>query len=293
MGKLLIVFMSLALGVFSPPVCADEATGADATEGIGDTGTDPRDFAPKFMPYYRYTELENNLEQQEVVLFGLLDFSPNFAMTYEIPLAIERDVSDTILKNDDGTCGPGSGRPGEGLPPISFSGDCDKAGIGDTNLRFMYRTSWDFLGGDWLIQSEMWFPTATDERLGSEQFQLAPGFTYVRDIGAWPAPGAFFALMNFYQFDVFGDDNRDDVSMYKGRWFFMLPLHPSGIYALPEFQPIYDFEENEFSFWVGPEIGKMLAPGRIAYIKPGFSFDPDEENGDRKFTLELGFRYFF
>ncbi len=26
------------------------------------TGTDPRDFSPKFMPYYRYTELENMLQ---------------------------------------------------------------------------------------------------------------------------------------------------------------------------------------------------------------------------------------
>ena len=26
-----------------------------AEEGIGETGTDPRDFAPKFMPYYRFT----------------------------------------------------------------------------------------------------------------------------------------------------------------------------------------------------------------------------------------------
>ena len=26
------------------------------------TGTDPRAFGPKFMPYYRYTELDNELE---------------------------------------------------------------------------------------------------------------------------------------------------------------------------------------------------------------------------------------
>ena len=100
-------------------------------------------------------------------------------------------------------------------------------------------------------------------------------------------------MMNFYQFDTFGDDDRDDVSMYKGRWFFMLPLHPSGIYALPEIQPIYDFEDDEFSLWIGPEIGKLLAPGRIVYFKPGFGIDPDAENGDREWTVEVGFRWFF
>jgi len=40
-------------------------------EGLGETGTDPRDFAPKFMPYYRYTELENGLEENVLTLFGL------------------------------------------------------------------------------------------------------------------------------------------------------------------------------------------------------------------------------
>lgn len=43
------------------------------------------------MPHYRYRELENDLEQNEAVLFGLFAFSKKFAMTYEIPLAMARD----------------------------------------------------------------------------------------------------------------------------------------------------------------------------------------------------------
>jgi hypothetical protein len=178
-----------------------------------------------------------------------------------------------------------NGVPGEG--------DCEETGLGDMNLRFMARTSWDFLGGDWLLQSELWFPTASDDVIGSELFRLAPGFTYVKDIGFWPAPGAFFALMNFYEFDVFGEQSRGHVNMYKGRWFFMLPLHPSGIYALPEIQPIYDFQNDHFSLWIGPEIGKLLAPGRIVYAKPGFGISPDADEGDREWSLEIGWRWFF
>ena len=60
-----------------------------------ETGTDPRDFAPKFMPYYRYTELENGLENNALTLFGLYAFTPKFAMTYEIPVAYKNDVTDT------------------------------------------------------------------------------------------------------------------------------------------------------------------------------------------------------
>ena len=51
-------------------------------EGM-ETGTDPRDFAPKFMPYYRFTELENGLENDALTLFGLHAFSKKFALTYQ------------------------------------------------------------------------------------------------------------------------------------------------------------------------------------------------------------------
>ena len=40
---------------------------ANAQEGgQPQTGTDPRDFANKFMPYFRYTELDNGLVQNYV-----------------------------------------------------------------------------------------------------------------------------------------------------------------------------------------------------------------------------------
>jgi hypothetical protein len=96
------------------------------------TGTDPRDFAPKFMPYYRYTELKNGLENQSLILFGLYAFTTKFAMTYEIPVGYKNDVTGTALNNGDDTCGPGgSFTPGEGLPPISIpgvTGNCQETG---------------------------------------------------------------------------------------------------------------------------------------------------------------------
>jgi hypothetical protein len=261
-------------------------------EDIGETGTDPRDFAAKFMPYYRYTELKNGLEQNELVLFGLVPFSKTFAMTYEIPLAYERDIRDTTAFKDGLSRIPGGDVtiPG-GLPvPSGAEFDGKETGIGDMNLRFFYRTDWSFLNSDWLVGSEFVFPTANEDVLGSETFLIKPMITLVKDIGFWPAPGAFFALMNFYSFDAWKDSSRSEVSQYIGRYFFMLPLHPSGIYTLPEVQFVYDFENDHGSLWIGPEIGKLLAPGRILYAKPGFGIDPDL--ADREFTFEIGFRYF-
>ena len=62
---------------------------------------------------------------------------------------------------------------------------------------------------------------------------------------------------------------------------------------MTELQPVYDFKESHFSFWVGPEIGKIMREGNIIYAKPGFAIDPDKSEDDRKWTFELGFRYFF
>ena len=243
-------------------ICVIVQVPASAQEAAQSTGTDPRDFAPKFMPYYRATDLENGLENETLTLFGLYAFTPKFAMTYEIPVGYKNDVTGTSLNAGNDMCGAGAFSPGEGLPPISIpgvGGNCQETGMGDMNLRFMYSSDVGWLGGDWIFGVQVDLPTATKNFLGNEQVRLGPMFAYVKDIPKWPGPGAFFAAMNFYFFDVFGEDSRDHVSMYVGRYFFMLPLHPSGIYALPEFQPIYDFENDNFSFWVGPEVGKLLA----------------------------------
>ena len=67
-----------------------------------------------------------------------------------------------------------------------------------------------------------------------------------------------------------------------------------------EFQPVYDWEAEHFSFWFAPEFGKAFLPskgifrnGGAIYIKPGFGVDPDRFAGDREFTVELGIRFFF
>jgi hypothetical protein len=270
---------------------------AQAQEGDVEMGTDPRDFATKFMPYYRYTELENGLEQKELVLFGLIPLSKKTAITYEVPLGYERDIKETSLY-DPGTggCSPGE-IPGGGIPlpgdlPSPLEGDCKETGIGDMNMRVFTRLG-SGLGGDWLTGVQVNFPIASEEVLGSETLSMAPMLIYVKDLKAYPAPGAFVAGMNFYQFDLFKDSNRPDQSMYIGRWFVMLPLSKKfQLYALPEFQPIYDFENSHFSFWAGPEFGKMFTAGNIVYLKPGFGVSPDSDEGDRDVSFEIGWRKF-
>ncbi len=72
------------------------------------------------MPFYRYTELENGLTQQDMTAFGTIGFSPQVGMIYEMPLGQYRDFSDV-----------------PGLPPGANS---DAIGMGDIDLKFLIRS---------------------------------------------------------------------------------------------------------------------------------------------------------
>ena len=245
------------------------------------TGTDPRVFNNKWMPYYRSTELENGLTQQDLTAFGTVGFSDRVGMFYEFPLARYADFSDV-----------------PGLPP---GADSDAIGMGDIDLKFLVRPkAMDFRfgkdgkkSGSILFGTDFVLPTATDDTLAGDAFLFAPIVAVVVDM---PAHG-FVAALNLYYFDVYKKDGTPETSRYVGKWFYMQPLTPpgkwwGGLFLLPELQPIYDFETDDFSLWLGVEVGKMLAPGKIAYIKPGWGLDNSEVT-DRESTLEFGFRWFF
>jgi hypothetical protein len=246
-----------------------------------ETGTDPRSFALQWAPYYRYTELDNGLIQQDLVAFGVVGFTPRLGMFYELPVAQHRDFSN--------------------VPGFPADADSKVIGMGDWNLKFLFRPealemTYGEKGeksGSVLLGTEFILPTATDDALAGNAFVFSPILGVVFDM---PLHG-FVALLNLYQFDVFKGSSAPDTSRYVGRLFYMQPLTPpgkwwGGLYLLPEIQPIYDFEADDFSIWIGPEFGKMFAPGRIGYIKPGWGISNSEPT-DRKFTVEVGFRWFF
>ena len=251
----------------------EEAAEQDAT------GNDPRVFSNKWMPYYRYTKLENGLKQQDLTAFGTMRFSDRLGMFFEAPLAKKVNLSGI-----------------EGVP----SGT-DAVGLGDIDLKFLWRPEFgDFTFGEGgkktgsvMFGTDFVLPTATDDLLGGDALLFAPIVGFVWDM---PMHG-FIAMLNLYYFDLYKEAEAPDTSRYVGRWFYMQPLSPpgpwyGGLYVMPEFQPIYDFETEDFSSWIGVEFGKMFAPGRIGYIKPGWGID-NSEVIDRDFTFEVGFRWFF
>jgi hypothetical protein len=223
--------------------------------------------------------LENGLVQQDLTAFGTLGFSPRVGMFYEVPLAQYRDFSDI-----------------PGVPQGT-----DAIGMGDIDLKFLWRPEAleltygkeGKMNASVLLGTDFVLPTATDDALGGDAFLFAPIVAFVFDMPFY----GFFAALNLYYFDVYKKDSAPNTSRYVGKWFYMQPLTKpgpwwGGFFLLPEFQPIYDFETKEFSSWIGVELGKMFAPGRIGYIKPGWGIS-NSELTDRKSTIEVGFRWFF
>ena len=249
-----------------------------AVEG-NKTGNDPRDFSLKWTPFYRYTKLENGLTQQDLTAFGTVPFSRRLGVLFEVPLAQYRDFSDV-----------------PGIPAGT-----DAIGLGDISIKFIHNP--EALGftfgkdgvkkGSILLGTDFVLPTATDDALAGNALLFAPIVGVVLDM---PFHG-FFAMLNLYYFDVYKKDGAPDTSRYVGRWFYMQPLSRpgpwwGGLYLMPEFQPVYDFETKDYSAWIGLEFGKMFAPGRIGFIKPGWGID-NSELVDRDNTFEVGFRWFF
>jgi len=288
----------------NPFLEAQEQAGAEGGGQQAQTGTDPRDFGGKVMPYYRYTKLKNGMKTQDFTLFGMWAWSSKAALTYEIPFARYYDIRGTAAcasLEETGECfgdvpGGGSdffprGFEGRGLGQI--------AGMGDSIFRMIFNFDTKLFGAGFLPGIDLTFPTSTEAVLGGQTFTAGPIFTFVWDLPFWPAPGAFFAMMNIFQIDVWKDPERDDVNRYLGRWFIMFPVQKSQkLYVMIEMQPVYDWEGEHFSFWLGPEFGKAFGPGEFfrnggaLYFKPGFGINPSADFGDREVSFEFGFRYF-
>ena len=204
----------------------EPAGGAGEIEAIDDTGTDPRDFRAKFMPYYRFTELGNDVEIQEFVLFGLIPFTPKFAMTYEWPIYQTIDYSDLDLFQRSSGFPPGqqNGMPSGGVPFDDLANDGDVSSIGDLNLRFFYKPeAWagKYAGSDksWSVMPilETTLPTAQNDVIGGNDWIISPGFAWVTDLPGGPPFGlGFFAMMNFYDTNGWRDDGLDWTSRYRG-----------------------------------------------------------------------------
>ncbi len=278
-----------------------QAAGTNAAEAEGN-GTDPRDLSAKFMPYYRYTKIENGLKSSEFTLFGLFPIpigewlfdEPDYkwGVTYEFPALKYVDATKPV--GNAIRSGAADFALSQGVSSsIPDRGDFEVWGTGDLNMRLLIPFYQGEIFGKpvgLLTGAELWFPTASDDLLGTGKWQVAPHLTAVIDIAK--DKGIFLASMNFWRTSFAGDGDREDIELYIGRHFLNVPFGRSGFYMLAELQTIADLEDDgDWEVWFGPEVGKILAPGRILYAKPGFGIDADDN--EREWSFEVGYRHFF
>ncbi|MBW2498835.1 MAG: hypothetical protein JRF61_16275, partial [Deltaproteobacteria bacterium] len=206
-----------AEGEDSPAPASTERDGV-APGDDDPTGTDPRSFGSKFMPYYRYVELESNVEANILALFGMIRFSDGVAMTYELPVVKEIDYSQAEkFKAAAGRLpeDPFGDLPSGGIPVGNLDQDGDEIGMGDLGLRIFFKNE-RLRGGsvfreggssELLLGMETMVPTATEDVLGGKAWVISPFFATVVDM---PLHG-FIAAMNFFDFSPIRDNSRKNV----------------------------------------------------------------------------------
>ena len=113
-----VVVLGMTLVISINPGNIQAAEGDEGFVAADASGNDPRDFGSKFLPYYNYMELENDIEVNSFTLFGFFAFNSRFGLTYELPLAQEIDYSDVEgfqnLIGDVPNIGPDPGAGGGG-----------------------------------------------------------------------------------------------------------------------------------------------------------------------------------
>ncbi len=142
---LLAVLVTSGIGVATPAAAQDD----EGFVSQDQSGNDPREFSSKFMPYYRFTELDNDLQVNEYVLFGFQAFTGRIGMTYELPLGKKVDYGqvDGFQQATAAGCPPPTDDPtlppigplpggGGGIPIRDLDWDGDEIGFGDTILLF-------------------------------------------------------------------------------------------------------------------------------------------------------------
>lgn len=256
------------------------ATVKESDAGVK-TGNKPSTFNYRMNPYYRYDELENGAEINNLNLFVMTPIK--WFGKFDGALVLEGPVSQSIDLTDVTS-----------IPPAART---EETGFGDWVLRgpMIFKP---FRTGplNWipLLIPEVTLPTGS-EGVSAETFIVSPGGGFVISSN----PRWFLALVQFYDFDAGKSTGAEDISRIRLRYFLQYMVSPKyRIYIMPEFQGIFDFETSgNNSFWIAPEIGWVSTPvqsgqaGFVVYAKPGWGIDPKTATFQRDFTFEIGVRW--
>ena len=161
------------------------------------------------------------------------------------------------------------------------------SGAGDLDFRYLYiphvTNKWGLAAG-----IEAFFPTATNDALGSGKTVLRPQL-FAGFFGLF-GKNSIFAPGILYLFDVAGDDNRASVNQWQMDIYFVWLLAQKRHWLIINPAPVLDVENNKEFMIVDVEFGAMIPqlPGAGIHLRPGFGVGKDRP---LDWTFEFGFRW--
>ncbi len=175
--------------------------------------------------------------------------------------------------------------------PEVVQGTGDEFGLGDINFTAFFSPKNPTKGIIWGAGPIFAFPTATDEKLGSEKWSLGPSAVALTIQGPW----LFGALINNV-WSFAGDDDRDDVNAMLVQPFVNYNL-PNGWYLVSSPIITANWEAASGNTWsvpLGGGVGKIFRIGNQpvnAQIQAFYNVEKPALVGDwtLRFQLQLLF----
>ena len=175
--------------------------------------------------------------------------------------------------------------------PEVVQGTGDEFGLGDINFTAFFSPKDPTKGIIWGAGPVFAFPTATDEKLGSEKWSLGPSAVALTIQGPW----LFGALINNV-WSFAGDDDRDDVNAMLVQPFVNYNL-PNGWYLVSSPIITANWEAASGNTWsvpLGGGVGKIFRIGNQpvnAQIQAFYNVEKPALVGDwtLRFQLQLLF----
>jgi len=175
--------------------------------------------------------------------------------------------------------------------PEVVEGSGDEFGLGDINLTAFFSPKSPTKGIIWGVGPIFVFPTATDEKLGSEKWSAGPSAVALTVQGPW----LYGALINNV-WSFAGDDDRDDVNAMLIQPFVNHNL-PDGWYLVSSPIITANWEANSDNTWlvpVGGGVGKIFRIGSQpmnAQMQAFYNVEKPAVVGDWTLRFQLQFLF--
>ena len=175
--------------------------------------------------------------------------------------------------------------------PEVVEGAGDEFGLGDINSTAFISPKNPTKGIIWGVGPIFVFPTATDEKLGSEKWSIGPSAVALTIQGPW----LFGALINNV-WSFAGDDDRDDVNAMLIQPFLNYNL-PDGWYLSSSPIITANWEADSDNTWlvpVGGGVGKIFRIGNQpmnAQMQAFYNVEKPEVVGDWTLRFQLQFLF--